>query len=147
MSQCRVEEQRFHSWRAARCIPALSLPQLASAFYYLSPSPAPPTFLLSDLLHPLQLAQFVQFIVERDPRTGHFRVDLAESTFADASAGAMAHEFWALGLERAIRNWWSLVHPSRMLLAMFFSRDQYSYRHRRSVDRNALSNNVYPLLG
>lgn len=106
-----------------------------------------PTFLLSDLLHPLQLAQFIQFIIERDPRTGHFRVDLAESTFADASAGAMAHEFWALGLERAIRNWWSLVHPSRMLLAMFFSRDQYSYRHRRSVDRNALSNNVYPLLG
>ena len=122
-------------------------PSWLSLFTIFRRHPLTPTFLLSDLLHPLQLAQFVQFIVERDPRTGHFRVDLAESTFADASAGAMAHEFWALGLERAIRDWWSLVHPSRMLLAMFFSRDQYSYRHRRSVDRNALSNNVYPLLG
>lgn len=60
--------------------------------------PFTPTVLL-DLFHPLQLAQLIEFIVKRDPRAGHVRVDLAEAAFTDAPARAVAHEFRAFGLE------------------------------------------------
>lgn len=75
------------------CCP-VSLPFLA----VLPCHPFTPTILL-DLFHPLQLAQLIEFIVKRDPRAGHIRVDLAEAAFTHTPARAVAHEFRAFGFE------------------------------------------------
>jgi hypothetical protein len=92
------------------------------------------------------LAQFIEFVIKGNPRAGHLWVDFTESTFADPSTGTVAHEFRALGFERAIRDRGSLVHPSDMFFAVLISRIKDSYRHKFSLNQNASSNHVYSLL-
>src|SRR6267378_4520450 len=85
---------------------------------------APHVFL--DLFHPLHLADFFQLNVEGHPRASHLGVHLTQAPFSHASAGAMAHELRALGFERIIGNWGTLMDPTGVLSAFVFPRDDHA---------------------
>ncbi|OLB74117.1 MAG: hypothetical protein AUH96_03625 [Nitrospirae bacterium 13_2_20CM_2_61_4] len=89
--------------------------------------------ILLDLFHPFHLADFFQLNVEGHPGARHLGIHLTQAPFSHASAGAMAHELRALGFERIVGNWGTLMDPTGVLSAFIFPRDVYACWHRRLV--------------
>ncbi len=89
--------------------------------------------ILLDLFHPFHLADFFQLNVEGHPGARHLGIHLTQAPFSHASAGAMAHELRALGLERIVGNGGALMDPTGVLSAFIFPRDVYACWHRRLV--------------
>jgi len=82
-----------------------------------------------ELLHPLNLTETFEFIVEGDPGAGHLGVHFAESTFPNATTGAVAHKLGTFSLERAIWNWRAFMDTPGVLSPFFFSWNEDADRH------------------
>ena len=102
-------------------------PSIVARRFFVDPLPVTPHLSrLLDLFHPLDLTDFFQLNVQGHPGAGHLGVYLTQSPFSHASAGAVAHEFRALGFERIVRNRRPLMDSTGVLSAFIFTWDDHA---------------------
>ena len=72
------------------------------------------------LFHPVCLTDFLEFQVQRDPGTFHFRIDLAQPAFSNTPTWSVRHEFRTFRFKRIIGNRGAFMDASYLSTGIIF---------------------------